>query len=229
MLQTIVKHYNIGKTSQHQDRVGLLSSHPFTICAVLRVFGRGVESLPSMSDRVSQLSESAHVPIPISQCVDMLGASPVEYVHSARPSTRSLSACTKSFVDHIEPDAALRILSNATNKRVQEPWHWYFGDLDAGYEYLCVLDYRLDPEHDMQRQSKTPTLDPTDTEVTKDGYSEPARRAARAGDSSTPRDMLVQDPSTISVSRNAWSTTSDSIRALHLRSTNDVLERSTSS
>lgn len=82
MLQAFTKHYNIGKTSQ-RDFVGVLSSNPFTLCAVLRVSGRGIEAIPSCDDLES---------ISPWICEAMMRSSPVDYVSSA-----TITDCVKTL------------------------------------------------------------------------------------------------------------------------------------
>jgi hypothetical protein len=150
MLQALVRHYDIGKSDDSKDFVGVLSSHPFTVCAVLRVFGRGVEAIPSRADWVQTPTEYAYAPLQNLHCAPLMAASPIDYVRTAEVHLGSLSAGTQFFVDHRVPQDALRTLSYGMNKQVGEPWQWMFGDLGEGAEYLCVLEYRFDPFYDMR-------------------------------------------------------------------------------
>jgi hypothetical protein len=150
MLQALVEHYDIGKKTDRKDFVGVLSSHPFTICAILRVFGRGVEAIPSRPDWVQTPTEYAHAPLQNLRCAPLMAASPVDYVRTAEVHIGSLSADTRFFVDHTVPHEALRALSYGMNKQVGEPWQWMFGELREGSEYLCVLEYRFDSLYDMR-------------------------------------------------------------------------------
>ncbi|KAL5115083.1 hypothetical protein ACEQ8H_006998 [Pleosporales sp. CAS-2024a] len=149
MLQTLVQHYKIGRDPRRQDHIGVLSSHPYMISAVLRVFGRGIEALPMR--RVEHLSTcDVHIPLPTDDCVGILFSSPVDYVRHARLLRDSLSAFTEFFVDHSVPDGpdqSLQKMCNTMSTRFQTPWNWYFGNLDEGCEYLCVLQYRHEPEY----------------------------------------------------------------------------------
>ena len=152
MLQALVKHYDIGRNPYHKDFVGVLSSHPFTICAVLRVFGRGIEALPSRQDWEHQREplRKTHSPLRPAECAPMMQASPVDYVRTAKIHPTLLVADTKFFVDHAVPDEAVRRITYAMNKQLHEPWQWPFGSLPEGHEYLCLLEYHFDPEYAMR-------------------------------------------------------------------------------
>jgi len=145
-----VRHYDIGKNDDLKDTVGVLSSHPFTISAVLRVFSRGIEAIPSRADWMQTPTEYAYAPLQTLHCAPLMAASPIEYVRTAELHVGSLSADTQFFVDHTASQEALRALSYGMNKQVGEPWQWMFGYLCAGAEYLCVLEYRFDPTYDMR-------------------------------------------------------------------------------
>jgi hypothetical protein len=150
MLQALVKNYDIGKNPNHEDFVGVLSPHPYTICAVLRIFGRGIESLPSRPDLERRRGSSS--PLRIEECASLMRKSPVEYVRTARKHSVSLAANTNFFIDHTLSDEAVRTISYAMNKQLHEPWEWPFGDLPEGHEFLCVLRYRFDPDYSMRPQ-----------------------------------------------------------------------------
>ncbi|KAF2829558.1 hypothetical protein CC86DRAFT_287013 [Ophiobolus disseminans] len=152
MLQALVKHYDIGRNSQHKDFVGVLSSNPYTICAVLRVFGRGIESLPSKPELEGQRGSSrkAHYPMHPSEHAPLMQTSPVDYVRNAKVHRTVLVADTNFFIDHTVRNWAVRTISYAMNKQLHGPWQWPFGDLPEGHEYLCLLEYRLDPEYAMK-------------------------------------------------------------------------------
>ncbi|KAF1944361.1 hypothetical protein EJ02DRAFT_398525 [Clathrospora elynae] len=152
MLQTLTLHYDIGKKSDQNDFVGVASCQPYTICAILRVFGRGIESIPSKPDWEKSPSEHAHAPLESSKCAPLMSAAPVNYIHDATLRPKMLQANTEFLVDHTEPDDALRRVVHGMNKQMREPWEWLFGDLAEGHEYLCVLDFRHDPNYKMERQ-----------------------------------------------------------------------------
>jgi hypothetical protein len=150
MLQALSKTYDIGKNPNHKDFVGVLSPHPYTICAVLRVFGRGIESLPSRPDLERRPGPSS--PLRAEKCASLMRKSLVEYVRTARTHPVSLAANTNFFVDHTVCDEAVRTISYAMNKQLREPWEWPFGDLPEGHEFMCVLRYRFDPDYSMRPQ-----------------------------------------------------------------------------
>jgi hypothetical protein len=176
MLQALVKHYNLGQNPQLRDQVGVLSSHPYTICAVLRVFARGSGSLMSMEPPL----DPTDMPLRGQQCVDILSSSPVEYVCTARVQPYSLSAFTNSFVDHNEPEQALNAISHGMEMETMQPWHWYFADLAEGCEYLCILEYRFDPQYDMLRLRVDPGLATTNIESDGNEFDTSPMREASA-------------------------------------------------
>ena len=100
------------KVDEHDPMVGILSSHPAAICAVLRTFGRGIESVDLAVAR-----ERAHA---------IAKSSPVSYVrtatlhgslHGDKDCVSILTADTNSWVDHAEPLEALA----AVRQRVDWP------------------------------------------------------------------------------------------------------------
>ncbi|KAF2690527.1 hypothetical protein K458DRAFT_427247 [Lentithecium fluviatile CBS 122367] len=140
MLRALVEHYDIGRaTLPTKDHVGILSPHPYAILTVLRVFGRGVEVLPSRPDWVDDPKGFAHVPLARAACLPLLQESPVPHLRNARPSRTSLTAYTRSWIDHTESRKAL--------KRIM---------LDDGCEYLCVLEYKWDSQYDYKPQPPGP-------------------------------------------------------------------------
>jgi hypothetical protein len=139
MLQALVLHSDLGQNPHLKDFVGVLSSRPLIICASLRVFGRGIESLPLTGDWEHMLSKFAHMPLRSLECVSLMEVWPVNYVRNVELNPDSLSAHTDFFIDHTMPNEALRVISYGMNKQTSEPWQWYFGSLDEGCEYLCIL------------------------------------------------------------------------------------------
>jgi hypothetical protein len=114
---------------------GILSSHPFTISAVLRGFGRGVEDI--------DLTMTKHYGRGI------MKLSPVKYVREAKV-TGSLfegtidgqeenrivcCADTEFWVDHSEPEEALEAMKG---KGIA----WPFGDLPEGHEFLVIVEVK---------------------------------------------------------------------------------------
>ena len=112
---------------------GILSSHPFAISAVLRVFGRGLEDV--------DLTMTKHHGRAI------IRSSPVKYVRDAKvrgllfedmsdwkeESSTVCAADTEFWVDHTEPEEALKALRD---KGIT----WPFGDLPEGHEFLVIVE-----------------------------------------------------------------------------------------
>jgi hypothetical protein len=121
MLQALALHSDIGKRPELQDFVGILSSHPYAICATLRVFGRGVESLPSRGDN-EKLTSFSCLPLQNSDCEPLMAGSPVDYVRDAAIRSDSLSAKTSYFIDHTVPKQALQTLVFGMNKQTRRSW-----------------------------------------------------------------------------------------------------------
>lgn len=95
---------------------GVLSSHPFAIAAVLRVFGQG------NSLEINFQREQAH---------SVMKSCPVGYVRSAALIAGGLCADTQFWVDHTEPKEALRVMEGKGS--------WVLGGLPEGCEYLALL------------------------------------------------------------------------------------------
>jgi hypothetical protein len=114
---------------QKQDNyVGILSSHPFALSAVLRVFGNGLENTDLETTR--------------KHAKDVLESCPVRYVREARTRGRlfendiedgSIScADTQFWVDHREPHDALAVIK-------EKGIMWRFGQLPEGHEFLLLV------------------------------------------------------------------------------------------
>ncbi|KAG9194425.1 hypothetical protein G6011_04460 [Alternaria panax] len=146
MLQVLAMHYNVGRSTQ-RDLVGVATSNPYTVCTVLRVFGRGIEVLPSKTEW--ETNPVRHMPLPSSACEPIIKAAPVNYIRNVKMLPGKLTANTRFFVDHTAPDEALKRILYSMNKQVTEPWEWLFGHLGPGYEYVCVLEYSLNLEYKM--------------------------------------------------------------------------------
>ena len=107
--------------------VGILSSHPFAVSAVLRVFGRGVEEVD-----LSFIKECAR---------DVMESCPVVYVRDAKlvgglfTDEMKAMACadTGFWVDHGEPNQALRLIE-------EKGVRWPLGDLPEGCEFLGLVE-----------------------------------------------------------------------------------------
>lgn len=153
MLKALALRYDIGKNTNHRDLLGVLSSHPYSLCAVLRVFGRGIESLPSrpFTDSQVQPPRDVHSPLPPQECAPLMQASPVDYIRHATLDSTGMTAHTGFFVDHTVPGQALRTITYGVNRQLREPWQWPFGQhLAEGHEYLCVLEYQYDAAYNMR-------------------------------------------------------------------------------
>ncbi|KAH9216827.1 hypothetical protein DL95DRAFT_362868 [Leptodontidium sp. 2 PMI_412] len=108
--------------------IGILSSHPFSISAVARVFGNGLEDVDLYTMRL--------------EARDIMATCPVTYVRDAKlrgslfehePEDGTLScADTQFWVDHREPDEALNLIKEKGRL-------WPFGHLPEGHEYLLLV------------------------------------------------------------------------------------------
>jgi hypothetical protein len=135
LLEALAAHYNIGKRPDVRDVVGVLSSHPFTICAVLRVFGQGIEH---SSLRRDSGFGAVHVSGPMlerSQCAALLKSAPVERVRTAKMHAETSSAFTGFYVEHTEPERARQEVCAKVGGS-----EGYFRELQEGHEYLCVVN-----------------------------------------------------------------------------------------
>ena len=127
--------------------IGVIGVHPYTVCAVLRVFGRGIEHLPSKPDWVKMSAEHLHTPFSTPRCALLMKTAPVKYLNTAIVFPGTLIARTNFYLDFRVARQALERLAYSMNKQVAEPWEWLFGSLEQGCEYVCVLDYRDDPRY----------------------------------------------------------------------------------
>ncbi|KAH7394999.1 hypothetical protein DE146DRAFT_756880 [Phaeosphaeria sp. MPI-PUGE-AT-0046c] len=135
MLEALAAQHNFRKELDVRDVVGVLSSHPFTICAVLRVFGQGIEHSRLRRDSGSSAVETSGLLLERSQCEALLASAPVEYVRAAKMHADTMSAFTGFYVDHTEPERARKMVS--AGLRGSEG---YFQVLDEGHEYVCVVN-----------------------------------------------------------------------------------------
>jgi predicted GNAT family acetyltransferase len=114
----------------NEEAVGILSSHPFAVLAVLRVFGHGSEDVES---DLEMTKENAR---------EIMGFCPVGYVQEAKLREEGEDVKVKDgviscadtgfWVDHQEPLAALKTLKDEGRK-------WHLGDLPEGHEYLVIV------------------------------------------------------------------------------------------
>jgi hypothetical protein len=182
MLQALTMHCDIGRIEDQTDFVGVASSQPYAICAMLRVFAHGIESLPSKLDW--DANGSPHLPLPISRCADLIEDAPVGYVREGVPSAKALTIDTTFLADHTVSDLALQRIIFSMNKQIERPWMWLFGELAPGHEYLCILEYHQDPDYQLQRQFCRKREDP-DGEVLLENH--PGKSFTRATRASTNR------------------------------------------
>jgi hypothetical protein len=149
MLRKLKTYHNIGREPLRRDFVGVLSSHPFTIRAALRIFSRGIQGLDTSSVWDGKPLNVPHAPLRAAQCLPILESSPVAYVRSAQMNSMSeaLSANTRFFIDHTVPRKALQLIAEEMHQYTRKSWRWYFGPLQEGFEYICVLQYRYVPSN----------------------------------------------------------------------------------
>ena len=120
--------------------VGILSSHPFAILAVLRVFGRGLEGI----DEDLKMTKW-HARAVMDTC-------PVGYVREAQlrgvlfegegEGGNGTVSCadTQFWVDHEEPLQALKVIE-------EKGVVWPLGELPHGHEFLVLVKARVN-DHD---------------------------------------------------------------------------------
>ena len=147
MLKALTEHYDVGRLATQTDTIGVISVHPYTICAVLRVFGRGIEHLPSKPDWMKMSAEHLHTPFSTPRCALLMKTAPVKYLNTAIVFPGTLIARTNFYLDFRVARQAMQRIVYSMNKQVPEPWEWLFGSLEQGCEYVCVLDYRDDPHY----------------------------------------------------------------------------------
>ncbi|EDU42246.1 predicted protein [Pyrenophora tritici-repentis Pt-1C-BFP] len=148
MLRVLTEHYDIGKLASQTDYVGVISAHPYAICTVLRVFGRGIERLPSKPDWEKRWEDIAPLtPFPTPVCVYIMGTAPLKYLNTAKVLPGTLSARTNFYLDSRVAKEAVERIVHSMNRQIVEPWEWLFGNLEQGCEYVCGLSYRYDPEY----------------------------------------------------------------------------------
>jgi hypothetical protein len=214
MLKTIASLIQEMKEPEYKNFVGVLSPSPLVVCAVLRVFGRGIEAIPSRADWERNPTAYPHAPLQSHEARWLMGVScPVDHVFKATPDTSTLTAKTNLCVDHTESHRALQRINHSMNKQVREPWEWLFGPLADEHEYLCVMEYRPDPTYPVRPQlcnrftaSPPPTRIPNTTLDTPSPAPAP-RRYARYRTLRPPplppvdytqlNDLLTQHPSTL--------------------------------
>lgn len=109
--------------------VGILSSHPFAIAAVLRVFGNGMENVDMEMMRVHARKVMSTCPVPYVREAKLHGSLFEEDVTDGSVSC----ADTGFWVDHREPLEALSIVH-------RKGMVWPLGYLPEGHEFLVLVD-----------------------------------------------------------------------------------------
>lgn len=107
---------------------GILSSHPFAILAVLRVFGRGPEDVDLTMTKVHGRAIMDSCPVGYVKAAKLHGSLWDEDIEDGTVSC----ADTGFFVDHEEPLDALR-------KVKEKGVMWSLGELPDGHEFLVLV------------------------------------------------------------------------------------------
>lgn len=113
---------------QKERGCGILSSHPFAILAVLRVFGRGPEDVDLKTTKRHARAVMSTCPVGYVKEAKLQGAL---FDDNIKDGTVSC-ADTQFWVDHKEP---LRALESVKEKG----FAWPFGELPDGHEFLVLL------------------------------------------------------------------------------------------
>lgn len=123
ILRALFAQNTISRQTPKKDLVGVLSANPYTIAAILRVFGQGLEN--SWDSLVGKEGLDS-----------ILERSPVEYVRNAKYRPGSISAFTGFWVDHGGVEGAMRTLE-------ERGVHWIyegFKGLQEGCEFVAVVE-----------------------------------------------------------------------------------------
>jgi hypothetical protein len=113
---------------QKEHGFGILSSHPFAILAVLRVFGRGPEDVDLKMTKCHARAVMDTCPVGYVKEAKLRGAL---FESDSKDGTVSC-ADTQFWVDHEEPLQALK----SVRKR---GFAWPFGELPDGHEFLVLV------------------------------------------------------------------------------------------
>ena len=108
--------------------VGILSSHPFSISAVARTFGSGIEDIDLNAVGLEARDVMASCPVTYVRDAKLRGA-PFE---DATIDETISCADTQFWVDHGEPDEALSVIKD-------KGINWPLGYLPEGHEYLLIV------------------------------------------------------------------------------------------
>ncbi|KAE9378623.1 hypothetical protein N431DRAFT_396406 [Stipitochalara longipes BDJ] len=118
--------------------IGVLSSNAFTIAAVLRVFGQGIERVEEVVETTRRNAGEVMASCPVSYVkTAKLRGSLYESAGEDRNEDGGVVSCadTGFWVDHQEPEKALRVLEE---KGVE----WPLGKLPEGCEFLVLVEVR---------------------------------------------------------------------------------------
>jgi predicted GNAT family acetyltransferase len=113
---------------QDERGFGILSSHPFAILAVLRVFGRGPDDVDLEMTRKHAREIMASCPVGYVKEAKLRG----ELFEGEVADGTVSCADTDFWVDHGEPLEALKIVR-------EKGITWPFGELPDGHEFLVVV------------------------------------------------------------------------------------------
>lgn len=107
--------------------VGILSSHPFSISAVARVFGDGIEDIDLDVMRLEAKDIMASCPVTYVRDANLRGA----LFEDVTINETISCADTQFWVDHGEPNEALSVIKD-------KGINWPLGFLPEGHEYLLL-------------------------------------------------------------------------------------------
>ena len=113
---------------QNERGFGILSSHPFAILAVLRVFGRGPKDVDLEMTKRHARAVMATCPVGYVKKAKLRGAL---FDGDGKDGTVSC-ADTQFWVDHKEPLQALKSIK-------EKGFVWPFGELPDGHEFLVLV------------------------------------------------------------------------------------------
>lgn len=115
---------------------GILSSHPFAILAVLRVFGRGPEDVNLEMTKMHAKSLMMSCPVEYVQTAKLRGSL---FSQDGKEDVGGAISCadTEFWVDHEEPLEALKIVR-------EKGIVWPFGNLPDGHEFLILVKAKVE-------------------------------------------------------------------------------------
>lgn len=126
-------------TAVHQDgdhSVGILSSHPFAIAAVMRVFSCGIENAELETTRGNARAVMDGCPVGYVRMAKLRGGLFADGDEDVVVDGGTVSCADTGFwVDHGEPDLALRVLR-------ERGIEWPLGMLPDSHEFLVLVKAR---------------------------------------------------------------------------------------